>query len=177
MAAAFTAGDQGASDDGGAAPDRTQRDVPGWVIGAGVVAVVAAVALIPGLLAGGLRFTDRLVPAAGVAVFGLGVRRGGVAHRRIVGVSSQPTSGVTLVTLLGMGLLFGVLGLTGDGAKLALLTCGTIVATAASKAGDISQDLKTGQLVARPRRCSSSGSTSARRPRAGRWRRRCCSWQ
>jgi putative OPT family oligopeptide transporter len=51
------------------------------------------------------------------------------------------------VTLLGLGLLFSQLGLTGDGAKLALLTCGTIVATAASKAGDISQDLKTGQLV------------------------------
>jgi putative OPT family oligopeptide transporter len=43
--------------------------------------------------------------------------------------------------------VFQQLGLTDDGAKLALLTCGTIVATAASKAGDISQDLKTGNLV------------------------------
>jgi putative OPT family oligopeptide transporter len=147
MAAAFTAVIKGLGDDGGGAPDRTQRDVPGWVIGAGVVAVVAAVALIPGLLPGGLRFTERLVPAAGVAVFGLVFVA--VASRivGIVGVSSQPTSGVTLVTLLGMGLLFSQLGLTGDGARLALLTCGTIVATAASKAGDISQDLKTGQLV------------------------------
>jgi putative OPT family oligopeptide transporter len=147
MAAAFTAVVRGLGDDGGAAPDRTQRDVPGWVIGAGVVAVVAAVALIPGLLPGGLRFTERLAPAAGVAVFGLVFVA--VASRivGIVGVSSQPTSGVTLVTLLGMGLLFGQLGLTGNGAMLALLTCGTIVATAASKAGDISQDLKTGQLV------------------------------
>jgi putative OPT family oligopeptide transporter len=147
MAAAFTAVLKGLSDDGAAAPDRTQRDVPGWVIGAGVVAVVAAVVLIPGLLAGGLQFTERLVPAAGVAVFGLVFVA--VASRivGIVGVSSQPTSGITLVTLLGMGLLFGFLGLVGDGAKLALLTCGTIVATAASKAGDISQDLKTGHLV------------------------------
>ncbi len=147
MAAAFKAVIQGLGDDGGGAPDRTQRDVPGWVIGTGVVAVVAAVVLIPGLLAGDLRFTERLAPAAGVAVFGLVFVA--VASRivGIVGVSSQPTSGVTLVTLLGMGLLFSQLGLTGDGAKLALLTCGTIVATAASKAGDISQDLKTGQLV------------------------------
>jgi putative OPT family oligopeptide transporter len=147
MAAAFTAVIKGLGDDGAAAPDRTQRDVPGWVIGAGVLAVVAAVVLIPGLLAGDLRFTERLAPAAGVAVFGLVFVA--VASRivGIVGVSSQPTSGITLVTLLGLGLLFSQLGLTGAGAMLALLTCGTIVATAASKAGDISQDLKTGQLV------------------------------
>jgi putative OPT family oligopeptide transporter len=147
MAASFTAVIKGLGNDGGAAADRTERDVPGWVIGAGVLAVVAAVALIPGLLAGDLGFLDRLAPAAGVAVFGLVFVA--VASRivGIVGVSSQPTSGVTLVTLLGLGLLFGQLGLTGGAAKLALLTCGTIVATAASKAGDISQDLKTGQLV------------------------------
>src|SRR5215468_6253837 len=147
MASAFTAVIKGLGDDGGAAPDRTQRDVPGWVIGTGVLVVVAAVALVPGLLAGDLRFTERLAPAAGVAVFGLVFVA--VASRivGIVGVSSQPTSGVTLVTLLGMGLVFIQLGLIGAGAKLALLTCGTIVATAASKAGDISQDLKTGQLV------------------------------
>jgi putative OPT family oligopeptide transporter len=147
MAASFTAVIKGLGDDGGAAPDRTERDVPGWVIGTGVLAVVAAIVLIPGLLAGDLRFVDRLAPAAGVAVCGLVFVA--VASRivGIVGVSSQPTSGVTLVTLLGLGLLFSQLGLTGDGARLALLTCGTIVATAASKAGDISQDLKTGQLV------------------------------
>lgn len=147
MAAAFTAVVKGLGGDGSTTPDRTDRDVPGWVIGAGVAAVVVAVALIPGLLAGGLSFTQRLAPAAGVAVFGLVFVA--VASRIVglVGVSSQPTSGITLVTLLGMGLVFRQLGLTDDGAKLALLTCGTIVATAASKAGDISQDLKTGQLV------------------------------
>jgi putative OPT family oligopeptide transporter len=147
MAAAFTAVIKGLGDDGSAAPDRTDRDVPGWVIGAGVLAVVIAVALIPGLLAGTLSFSQRLVPAAGVAVFGLVFVA--VASRVVglVGVSSQPTSGITLVTLLGMGLVFRELGLTDDGARLALLTCGTIVATAASKAGDISQDLKTGHLV------------------------------
>jgi len=147
MAAAFTAVIKGLGADGSSAPDRTDRDVPGWVVGAGVAAVVVAVALTPGLLAGDLRFTQRLVPAAGVAVFGLVFVA--VASRIVglIGVSSQPTSGITLVTLLGMGLVFRQLGLTDDGARLALLTCGTIVATAASKAGDISQDLKTGQLV------------------------------
>ncbi len=147
MAASFTAVLRGLGADGGGPPDRSDRDVPGWVIGAGVITVVIAVALVPGLLAGDLTFVERLVPAAGVAVFGLIFVT--VASRIVglVGVSSQPTSGITLVTLIGMGLVFQQLGLTDDGAKLALLTCGTIVATAASKAGDISQDLKTGHLV------------------------------
>ncbi|HEU4733179.1 MAG TPA: OPT/YSL family transporter, partial [Kofleriaceae bacterium] len=147
MAGSFTAVLKGLGSDGAAAPERSDRDVPGWVIGAGIAAVMLAVALVPGLIAGNLTFAQRLVPAAGVAVFGLVFVA--VASRIVglVGVSSQPTSGITLVTLLGMGLVFTQLGLTDDGARLALLTCGTIVATAASKAGDISQDLKTGQLV------------------------------
>jgi putative OPT family oligopeptide transporter len=65
----------------------------------------------------------------------------------IVGVSSQPTSGITLVTLLGTAGLFAAFGWHDVGAKAAVLTVGTIVAVAASKAGDISQDLKTGFLV------------------------------
>jgi putative OPT family oligopeptide transporter len=65
----------------------------------------------------------------------------------IVGVTSQPTSGVTLVTLLGVATVFAAAGWTDGGARAAVLTVGTIVAVAASKAGDISQDLKTGYLV------------------------------
>jgi putative OPT family oligopeptide transporter len=147
MVASFTAVLRGLGSSGEAAPDRTDRDVPGWVIGAGVVAVVIAVIVVPGLLGGDLTLVQRVVPATGIAVFGLIFVA--VASRIVglVGVSSQPTSGITLVTLLGMGLVFQQLGLTDFSSKLALLTCGTIVATAASKAGDISQDLKTGHLV------------------------------
>ena len=65
----------------------------------------------------------------------------------IVGVSSQPTSGITLVTLLGVASVFAAAGWTDPSARAAVLTVGTIVAVAASKAGDISQDLKTGYLV------------------------------
>ena len=62
-------------------------------------------------------------------------------------MSSQPTSGITLVTLLGVATVFAYEGWTGPGAMAAVLTVGTVVAIAASKAGDISQDLKTGWLV------------------------------
>ena len=65
----------------------------------------------------------------------------------IVGVSSQPTSGITLITLLGVASVFAAAGWVEGSARAAVLTVGTIVAVAASKAGDISQDLKTGFLV------------------------------
>jgi putative OPT family oligopeptide transporter len=89
----------------------------------------------------------RLVCAAGVGIFG--VLFVAVAARivGIVGVSSQPTSGITLVTLLGIASIFAAAGWVDPGARAAVLTVGTIVAIAASKAGDISQDLKTGYLV------------------------------
>jgi putative OPT family oligopeptide transporter len=65
----------------------------------------------------------------------------------IVGVSSQPTSAIALITLLGVASVFAAAGWSDDAARAAVLTVGTVVAVAASKAGDISQDLKTGYLV------------------------------
>jgi putative OPT family oligopeptide transporter len=90
---------------------------------------------------------QRLVAAIGVAVFGTAFV---VVSSRIVGligVSSNPTSAMTLVTLLGVSVIFVLLGWTDPSARAAILTVGTVVCIAASKAGDISQDLKTGQLV------------------------------
>jgi putative OPT family oligopeptide transporter len=54
---------------------------------------------------------------------------------------------MTLVTLLGVALIFVLCGWTDPSARAAILTVGTVVCIAASKAGDISQDLKTGFLV------------------------------
>jgi putative OPT family oligopeptide transporter len=109
--------------------------------------VIAVAGLVPGVFAGGMGPAQRAVCAAGVGFFG--VLFVAVAARivGIVGVSSQPTSGITLVTLLGVASVFAAAGWTGPGAQAAVLTVGTIVAIAASKAGDISQDLKTGWLV------------------------------
>lgn len=126
---------------------RTDRDVPGWVVLAGPALVVAALFLVPGLLAGEMSFWPRLAAALGVGIFGVLFV---VVSSRIVGligVSSNPTSGMTLVTLLGISLLFVLFGWTDPSARAAILTVGTVVCIAASKAGDISQDLKTGFLV------------------------------
>ncbi|HEY2295369.1 MAG TPA: oligopeptide transporter, OPT family [Thermoanaerobaculia bacterium] len=126
---------------------RTDRDVPGWVVLAGPVVVVLALVGVPGLIAGDMGFLPRLASALGVGLFGILFV---VVSSRIVGligVSSNPTSGMTLVTLLGVALIFVLCGWTDPSARAAILTVGTVVCIAASKAGDISQDLKTGFLV------------------------------
>jgi putative OPT family oligopeptide transporter len=94
-----------------------------------------------------MSFGPRLVAALGVAIFGVCFV---VVSSRIVGligVSSNPTSAMTLVTLLGVSVVFVLCGWNDPSARAAILTVGTVVCIAASKAGDISQDLKTGYLV------------------------------
>ena len=134
----------GASD---AAVPRTDRDLPGIFIIGGIATVVAVAALVPGVFAGHMGPLPRAVCAAGVGVFGLLFVAVAARIVGIIGVSSQPTSGVALVTLLGVAAVFAAAGWTDPSARAAVLTVGTIVAIAASKAGDISQDLKTGFLV------------------------------
>ncbi|HEV7667110.1 MAG TPA: oligopeptide transporter, OPT family [Thermoanaerobaculia bacterium] len=127
--------------------ERTDRDVPGWMVLAGPAIVILGLIGIPGLLAGEMSLVPRIAAALGVAIFGVLFV---VVSSRIVGligVSSNPTSGMTLVTLLGTALVFVLCGWTDPSARAAILTVGTVVCIAASKAGDISQDLKTGYLV------------------------------
>lgn len=71
----------------------------------------------------------------------------------LVGVTSNPTSGMTIATLLITSLVFLVCGWTDLAGKATALMVGTVVCIAASIAGDTSQDLKTGFLLgATPRR-------------------------
>jgi putative OPT family oligopeptide transporter len=125
----------------------TDRDLPPAFIVAAVLLVILVSAFVPGVFAGGMAPGPRLVCAAGVALFGILFVAVAARIVGIVGVTSQPTSGITLVTLLGVASLFAAAGWTSPAARAAVLTVGTIVAVAASKAGDISQDLKTGWLV------------------------------
>jgi putative OPT family oligopeptide transporter len=130
----------------GVSPD-IDRDLPGsFVIGA-IVVVVAVTAIVPGVFAGNMGPLPRIICAAGVAIFGILFVAVAARIVGIVGVSSQPTSGIALITLLGVASVFAAAGWSDDAARAAVLTVGTVVAVAASKAGDISQDLKTGYLV------------------------------
>ncbi len=65
----------------------------------------------------------------------------------LVGVTSNPTSGMTIATLLITSLIFLACGWTDLSGKATALMVGTVVCIAASIAGDTSQDLKTGFLL------------------------------
>lgn len=145
--AAVARGVRGGGIDSGAVTERTDTDLPPWVVVVVPALVVLTLVAVPGLLAGEMSFVPRLVASLGVAIFGVIFV---VVSSRIVGligVSSNPTSAMTLVTLLGVSVVFVLAGWKDPSARAAILTVGTVVCIAASKAGDISQDLKTGYLV------------------------------
>ncbi|MFO0985339.1 MAG: OPT/YSL family transporter [Planctomycetota bacterium] len=114
---------------------------------AGSSRVIATLVLVPGILAGDLGFQERAVALMSVAVFGIVFVAVSSRIVGLIGVSSNPTSGMTLITLLGVSGVFVLARRTGADARALVLTVGTVVCIAASKAGDISQDLKTGYLV------------------------------
>lgn len=132
---------------------RTDTDMPFKQVLMGVLAIVLVVALVPTVLAHVDTLGMRLVAALCVAVFAFFFVT--VSSRIVgyVGVSSNPTSGMTIATLIGTSTVFYLLGWTDTAGKVTALTVGTIVCTAASIAGDTSQDLKTGFLLgATPKR-------------------------
>jgi putative OPT family oligopeptide transporter len=123
------------------------RDLPGWVIATGLLLVVATTALVPAVFGAGMGLGQRLVCAGGMGLCaGLFVT---VTARIVglVGVSSQPTSGITLLTLMVLSALFVACGWVDPAAMAGVMTVGTIVAIAVSQGGNISQDLKTGSLI------------------------------
>jgi len=132
---------------GGSDGDRTDRDLPPAVMVGGIAALVLALAIVPGIFAGDLPPIGRAVAAIGVGIFGFLFVPVSSRLVGVIGVSSNPTSAMALLTLAGTAGVFLALGWKGVAAQAAVLTVGTVVCVAASKAGDISQDLKTGWLV------------------------------
>ncbi len=127
--------------------DRTDRDLPPALLVSGLVVLVVSLAVVPGIFAGDLSLGARIVAALGVALFGFLFVPVSSRLVGVIGVSSNPTSAMALITLAGTAGIFLALGWKGLAAQAAVLTVGTVVCVAASKAGDISQDLKTGWLV------------------------------
>jgi putative OPT family oligopeptide transporter len=126
---------------------RTNRDLPMGVVLIGTVAVVLLLALAPKIIGGGAPLLFRVPAALCVAVFAFLFVTVSSRIVGLVGVTSNPTSGMAIVTLLGTSVLFYSLGWTDTFGKITVLTIGTVVCVAASMAGDISQDLKTGYLI------------------------------
>jgi putative OPT family oligopeptide transporter len=127
------------------------------VVLVGVGLIVALLAFVPGIIGGGAPLLFRAVAALCVAVFAFLFVTVSSRIVGLVGVTSNPTSGMAIVTLIGTSVLFYAFGWTDTFGKVTVLTIGTVVCVAASMAGDISQDLKTGYLI---------GATPARQQRA-----------
>ena len=139
--------------DGAVEVERTGNDLPLGVIGTGLLILAAVMTFVPMVFSSLPGVGARLVAAVLVilaAFFFVTVSSRIVG---LVGVTSNPTSGMTIATLLATSAVFLAFGWTGDIGKVAALTVGCVVAIAASIAGDTSQDLKTGFLLgATPRR-------------------------
>jgi putative OPT family oligopeptide transporter len=131
----------------GPAVPRTARDLPLKAVGLGILAVVLVLSLLPAPFAALPDVLHRGVAAVCVVVFAFFFVT--VASRIVglVGVTSNPTSGMTIAALLGTAGIFLVFGWTDLAGKAGALTVGCVVAIAASIAGDTSQDLKTGFLL------------------------------
>jgi putative OPT family oligopeptide transporter len=132
---------------------RTDRDLPPSVVVGGVLAVVVLLALVPHVLGFVETAPLRVLSALLVALFAFFFVTVSSRIVGLVGVTSNPTSGMTIATLLGVSGIFLAFGWTDRMSQAAALTVGAVVAVAASIAGDTSQDLKTGFLLgATPRR-------------------------
>ena len=145
--------ERSASSSGGVTILRTDQDLSLSTVGIGACIVFGVLAFVP------LAFSSIEIPAGRalaallVVVFAFFFVTVSSRIVGLVGVTSNPTSGMTIATLLGTSSLFFLLGWTDDAGKVAALTVGAVVAIAASIAGDTSQDLKTGFLLgATPRR-------------------------
>lgn len=132
---------------------RTERELPLKVVGGGLVVVFAVLALVPqafGELPGA---ATRVVAAFLVIVCAFFFVTVSSRIVGLVGVTSNPTSGMTIATLMLTASIFLAMGWTDALGKAGALTVGCVVAISASIAGDTSQDLKTGFLLgATPRR-------------------------
>ncbi len=136
----------------GAIP-RVDRDLSIRTLLLVLVAVLLTLILVPGILGYMNSLLVRALAALLIAVFAFFFVTVSSRIVGLVGVTSNPTSGMTIATLLITSLIFLACGWTDLFGKATALMVGTVVCIAASIAGDTSQDLKTGFLLgATPRR-------------------------
>jgi len=126
---------------------RTETDLPFYVLGLGILLVTGLIILLPQVIGIETSLFIRIIAALCITVFAFFFVTVSSRIVGMVGVTSNPTSGMTIVTILGTSLLFLSLGWTDIFGMAAALTVGTVVCIGASIAGDISQDLKAGYII------------------------------
>ncbi len=132
---------------------RTEKDLSIKYVLLGVCLVILAITFVPGIIGKDTTMAMRFLGALAITFFAFCFVTVSSRIVGLIGVSSNPTSGMAIVTILGTGVIFKLLGWTDLSGKFTALTIGTIVCIAASIAGDISQDLKAGFILgATPRK-------------------------
>jgi len=127
--------------------DRTGEDIPLPAVFIGIsAAVILTWFLLMAVINPGHAFGN-IVSALLIAVFGFFFAT--VSSRLVgeIGVSSNPTSGMTIATLMATCLLFLAAGWTGGAYAAVALSIGAVVCICASNAGNVAQALKTGYLL------------------------------
>jgi len=130
-----------------ALPARTDRDLPLAALAGGALAIVLVMALVPQVFSVIHGVGRQLLAALCVVFFAFFFVTVAARIVGLVGVTSNPTSGMTIAALLGTAAVFLAIGWTDATGKAAALMVGCVVAIAASISGDTSQDLKTGFLL------------------------------
>jgi putative OPT family oligopeptide transporter len=131
-------------------PDRTNRDLPNWVVGGGSVALAVCVFLfltfkpVPGAQTS---LGANLAASLLIVIFGFLFVTVSSRIVGLIGSSANPLSGMTIATLMATSAIFLVKGWTTPAFAALALTIGSVVCIAAANAGDTSQDLKTGYLI------------------------------
>jgi len=132
---------------------RTSNDLPLKVVAVGVIIIIAVLTLVPNAFGAVGGVETRLVAALCVALFAFFFVTVAARIVGLVGVTSNPTSGMTIAALLGTATIFLLMGWNDNAGKAGTLIVGCVVAIAASISGDTSQDLKSGYLLgATPRK-------------------------
>jgi len=126
---------------------RIDKDLSMKIIGVIVLVVLLVLTFIPGILGYIDSILVRGISAILIAIFAFFFVTVSSRIVGMVGVTSNPTSGMTIATLLGTSFIFYLLGWTDLAGKATALMVGTGVCIAASIAGDASQDLKTGFIL------------------------------
>ncbi|MGA7304981.1 MAG: oligopeptide transporter, OPT family, partial [Rhodothermales bacterium] len=125
---------------------RTDFDLSLRVVGIGALVIGILLAVVPQIF--GIEVTGfRVLAAVLVVIFAFFFVTVSSRIVGLVGVTSNPTSGMAIATLLGTSALFLAFGWTDKLGMAAAVTVGCVVTIAASIAGDTSQDLKTGFLL------------------------------
>ena len=126
---------------------RTDSDLSLRTVLVGASLVVLFIAAVPHILGTVDSFVLRLLGALLIALFAFFFVTVSSRIVGLVGVTSNPTSGMIIATLLVTSGLFLLAGWTDAMGQVAAISVGAVVGIAASIAGDTSQDLKTGFLL------------------------------